>query len=78
MTIQGVSQLTALAFVAAIDDPPAFADPEISAPISAWSPAINRANLSLAEASIWRISDKDTLTGLSFDILVPRPAACRI
>ena len=38
MTIPGVGQLTALAFVAAIDDPRAFADPETSAPISAWSP----------------------------------------
>jgi transposase len=38
MTIPGVGQLTALAFVAAIDDPPAFADREMSAPIWAWSP----------------------------------------
>jgi transposase len=38
MTIPGVGQLTALAFVAAIEDPRAFADREISAPIWAWSP----------------------------------------
>jgi hypothetical protein len=35
MTIPGVGQL---AFVAAIDDPSPIADPEISAPIWAWSP----------------------------------------
>ena len=39
MTIPGVGQLTALAFVAAIDDPSRIrVDPETSAPISAWSP----------------------------------------
>ena len=37
MTIPGVGQLTALAFVAAIDDPSRIADPEISAPTWASS-----------------------------------------
>jgi hypothetical protein len=38
MTIPGVRQPTALAFVAAIDDPRASADREMSAPIWAWFP----------------------------------------
>ena len=38
MTIPGVGQLTALAFVAAIDEPRASADPETSAPLWDWSP----------------------------------------
>jgi transposase len=46
MTIPGVGQLTALAFVAAIDVRRASADREMSAPISAWSPGgISRVRL---------------------------------
>jgi transposase len=51
MTIPGVGQLTALAFVAAIDDPRASADPETSAPTWAWSPGgISRARSTTSAA----------------------------
>jgi transposase len=52
MTVLGVGQLTALAFVTAIDDPSAFADRETSAPTSAWfQGAISRARSTTSAAS---------------------------
>jgi transposase len=52
MSIPGVSQLTALAFTEAIDDPDAFGDPVTSALISAWCRGvISRGRLIIPAAS---------------------------
>lgn len=52
MTIPGVGQLTALAFIAAIDDPDRFRRSRDSEPISAWCPgAISPARSTIPAAS---------------------------
>jgi transposase len=71
MTIPGVGQLTALAFVAAIDDPSAFADREMSALIWAWSPG----GISLGKSTTSAAS-RSAATGACGLSCTRRPMSC--
>ena len=71
MTIPGVGQLTALAFVAAIDDPSRIRRSRDSAPISAWSPGgISRARSTTSAAS------RNAVTGVCEPSCTRPPTSC--